>query len=205
MNGLVLYFPIMKLITLILFTDSSVLIGFPIGGRCYTWMNKESTKIRKLDRFLFFKGILEVIPDIRVKAIDRMRSDHTPNPLHVMKSDFGPTLFNFYNSWLNRDSFNDLIKSTWSTLEAPNEGRILESYEKLRSHIKWDIKGDENSNFFYGMINNKKRSKAITGILHDGVWISDSLLIKEVMVYPISRPEPSLRCCIHNALGCSLA
>ncbi|GJT27996.1 hypothetical protein Tco_0908271 [Tanacetum coccineum] len=183
-------------------SSSTILIGLPIGGRCYTWMNKESTKIRKLDRFLFFEGILEVIPDIRVKAIDRMWSDHTPILLYVMKSDFGPTPFNFYNSWLNRDGFDDLIKSTWSTLEAPNEGRILESHEKLRyiekkiddAHIKWDIEGDENSKFFHGMINNKKRSKAIAGILHDGVWISDPLLIKEVMVYPISRLEPSLRC-----------
>ncbi|GJX54262.1 hypothetical protein Tco_0282631 [Tanacetum coccineum] len=50
------------------------------------------------------------------------------------------------------------------------------------AHIKWDIEGDENSKFFHGMINNKRRSQAITGILHDGVWILDPLLIKEAFL-----------------------
>ncbi|PWA37046.1 RNA-directed DNA polymerase, eukaryota [Artemisia annua] len=49
------------------------------------------------------KEILEVLPDIRIKALDRMWSDHTPIHLHVLKSDFGPTPFKFYNLWLLRD------------------------------------------------------------------------------------------------------
>ncbi|GKC76820.1 hypothetical protein Tco_1127594 [Tanacetum coccineum] len=83
---------------------------------------------------LLIGGIREVIPDIRVTAIDRMSSDHTPILLHVMKSDFGPTPFKFYNSWLNRDGFDDLIKSKWSTLEAPNDGGIIRFHEKLRNN-----------------------------------------------------------------------
>nr|GEU55069.1 hypothetical protein [Tanacetum cinerariifolium] len=193
-------------------------------------------------------GILEDIPDIRVTSIDRIWSDHTPIPLHAMKSDFGPSPFKFYNSWLNRDGFGDLVKSTWFTLEAPNDGRILRSHEKLscvktdikqwhsytrnndrtlkqvalydiidiekkiddglasssdrdkqikllqdidklealdliqKAHIKWDTEGDENSKFFYGTINNKRRSQAITRIFHDEVRISDPLLIKEAFL-----------------------
>ncbi|GJR41081.1 RNA-directed DNA polymerase, eukaryota [Tanacetum coccineum] len=180
-----------------------------------------------------------------------MWSNHTPILLYAMKPDFGPSPLKFYNSWLNRDGFDDLIKSTWSTLEAPNDCRILRSRDKLRciktaikqwhsntknndrtlkqvalydikdiekkiddgsasssnrdkrikllqdidkldklvaldliqkAHIKWDIEGDENSKFFHGMINNKRRSQAITGILHDEVWISDPLLIKEAFL-----------------------
>ncbi|GJT51648.1 putative RNA-directed DNA polymerase, eukaryota, reverse transcriptase zinc-binding domain protein, partial [Tanacetum coccineum] len=155
------------------------------------------TKLSKLDRFLISEGISEDIPYIRVTMIDRI--------------------------W---DGFDNLIKSTWSTLEAPNDGRILRSHEKLRclktaikqlrylktaikqwhsntrnndrtlkqldkleafdliqkAHIKWDIEGDKNSKFFHGMINNKRRSQAITGILHDGVRISDPLLIKEAFL-----------------------
>nr|GEX96189.1 RNA-directed DNA polymerase, eukaryota [Tanacetum cinerariifolium] len=210
-------------------------------------MNKAGTKLSKLDRFLISEGIPEDIPDIRVTAINRMWSDHTPILLHAMKLDFGPSPFKF-NSWLNRDSFDDLIKSTWPTLEALNAGRIFRSYGKLRclktaikqwhsntrnnyrtlkhvalsdikdiekniddgsasssdrderikllqdidklealdliqkAHIKWDIEGGESSKFFYGVINNKRRSQAITRILHDGVWISDLFLIKEAFI-----------------------
>nr|GEX14017.1 hypothetical protein [Tanacetum cinerariifolium] len=176
---------------------------------------RSGTKLSKLDYFHIYEGISKDIPDIKVMAIDCMLSDHIHIVLHAMKLDFGPSPFKFYNSWLYMDGFDDLIKSTWSILEAPNDGRILRSHEKLRclktvikqwhsntrnndhtlkqvalsnikdigkkiddAHIKRDIEGDENSKFFHGMINNKRRSQAITGIFHDGVWISDLLLIK---------------------------
>ncbi|GJZ61969.1 hypothetical protein Tco_0618106 [Tanacetum coccineum] len=176
--------------------EKECLIDLLIGGRYYTWMNKVGTKLSKLDRFLIFEGISEVIPDIRVTAIDHMSLDHTPILLHVMKSDFGPTLFKFYNSWLNRDGFDGLIKSKWSTLEAPNDGRIIRNNDCTLKQVALsdikdiekkiddgsDIEGDENSKFCYGMINNKRRSQANTEILHDGVWISDPLLIKEAFL-----------------------
>nr|GEY40407.1 RNA-directed DNA polymerase, eukaryota [Tanacetum cinerariifolium] len=116
------------------FIDSSGLIDLPIGGQYYTWMNKSGAKLSNLDRFLTFEGILKYIPDIKVMAIDRMWSDHIPILLHDMKSYFGSSPFKFYNSRLNKDGFDDLIKSMWSTLEAPNDGRILWSYEKLRAN-----------------------------------------------------------------------
>ncbi|GKD06940.1 putative RNA-directed DNA polymerase, eukaryota, reverse transcriptase zinc-binding domain protein, partial [Tanacetum coccineum] len=188
-------------------------------------MNKAGTKLSKLDRFLISEGIIEDIPDIKITAIDRMWSDHSPILLHVKKADFGPSPFKFYNSWLNRDGFDDLIKSMWSSMDTSNRNSNIMSHEKLReikdiekkiddgsastsdrekritllqdidrlenlealdliqkAHIKWDIEGDENSKFFHGMINRKRRSQAITGILHDGVWISEPPLIKEVFL-----------------------
>ncbi|GJV35093.1 RNA-directed DNA polymerase, eukaryota, reverse transcriptase zinc-binding domain protein [Tanacetum coccineum] len=66
------------------------LIDLLIRSRYYTWMNKEGTKLSKLDRFLISEGISEDIPDIRVTAIDCMWSDHTLILLHAMKLDFGP-------------------------------------------------------------------------------------------------------------------
>nr|GEW17456.1 RNA-directed DNA polymerase, eukaryota, reverse transcriptase zinc-binding domain protein [Tanacetum cinerariifolium] len=51
-----------------------------------------------------------------------------------------------------------------------------------KAHIKWDIEGGENSKFFYGMINQKRRTQEISCIMHDGVWISDPLLIKEIFL-----------------------
>ncbi|GKF38420.1 RNA-directed DNA polymerase, eukaryota, reverse transcriptase zinc-binding domain protein, partial [Tanacetum coccineum] len=73
--------------------DSSGLIDLPIGGCYYTWMNKAGTKLSKLDRLLISDDILEAIPDIRITALDRLCSDHTPILFHVEKSNFGPSLF----------------------------------------------------------------------------------------------------------------
>nr|GFB53601.1 RNA-directed DNA polymerase, eukaryota [Tanacetum cinerariifolium] len=37
--------------------------------------------------------------------------------------------------------------------------------------IKWAVEGDENSKFFHGIVNKKRRHLAIKGILVDGEWI----------------------------------
>ncbi|GJX51845.1 hypothetical protein Tco_0278690 [Tanacetum coccineum] len=56
----------------------------------------------------------------------------------------------------------------------------LEAHDLIKkAHIKWDIEGDENSKIFHGMINQKRRTQNITGIMHDGNWISDPKLIKD--------------------------
>ncbi|GJW11417.1 RNA-directed DNA polymerase, eukaryota, reverse transcriptase zinc-binding domain protein [Tanacetum coccineum] len=205
--------------------DSSGLIDLPIGG------------------------ITEDIPDIKIMAIDRMWSDHSPILLHVKKANFGPSHFKFYNTWLNRDGFDDLIKSMWASMDTSNENRNIRSHEKLiglktaikkwqadvrkndtskkhgilseikdiekkindgsastfdhekrikllqdidkldnlealdliqKAHIKWDIEGDENSKFFHGMINNKRRSQAIFRSLPQGANSSFFKLIPKI-------------------------
>ncbi|GJY07937.1 RNA-directed DNA polymerase, eukaryota, reverse transcriptase zinc-binding domain protein [Tanacetum coccineum] len=59
----------------------------------------------------------------------------------------------------------------------------LDNFEALdliqKAHIKWDIEGDENSKFFHGLINQKRRYQSI---MHDGVWITDPIHIKELFL-----------------------
>ncbi|GJQ97241.1 putative RNA-directed DNA polymerase, eukaryota, reverse transcriptase zinc-binding domain protein [Tanacetum coccineum] len=50
----------------------------------------------------------------------------------------------------------------------------LDSMDLLqKAHIKWDVKGDENSKFFHGLINQKRRNQMINGLMMDGTWITD--------------------------------
>ncbi|GJT95773.1 RNA-directed DNA polymerase, eukaryota, reverse transcriptase zinc-binding domain protein [Tanacetum coccineum] len=87
------------------FIDSSGFLDLHIGGRLFTWMNNA----------------------------DKLWSDHTPILLHVSKSDFGPTPFKFYNSWLLRDGFDGCIKAAWPSLELNIDGGRLASHDKLRA------------------------------------------------------------------------
>nr|KAJ0203968.1 hypothetical protein LSAT_V11C500292530 [Lactuca sativa] len=50
---------------------------------------------------------------------------------------------------------------------------------KQRAKIKWLIDGDENSAFFHGLVNNKKRKNKIAGLLIDNNWIIEPEPIKE--------------------------
>nr|GEX75066.1 RNA-directed DNA polymerase, eukaryota [Tanacetum cinerariifolium] len=172
-------------------------------------------------------GVMEDIPNIKVTAIERLWSDHSPILLHSKKANFGPFPFKLYNSWLSRDGFDDTIKSTWDSMEtgygsnkisshksanlseihdiekkiddgsasiSDREKRIkllqdidkLENLEALdliqKARIKWDIEGDENSKLFHRIINSKRRTQAIAGILHDGDWITEPPLIKDVFL-----------------------
>ncbi|GJY80071.1 putative RNA-directed DNA polymerase, eukaryota, reverse transcriptase zinc-binding domain protein [Tanacetum coccineum] len=59
-------------------------------------------------------------------------------------------------------------------------GTKLDNIDKLESmdllqkdRIRWDVEGDENFKFFHGIINSKRHTQTIQGILHEGVWISD--------------------------------
>ncbi|GJT53852.1 RNA-directed DNA polymerase, eukaryota, reverse transcriptase zinc-binding domain protein [Tanacetum coccineum] len=220
------------------FIDATGLVDLPIRGRCFTWMNKAGTKLSKLDRFLISKDVIDLLPEIRITALDRIWSDHNPILLHVDKIDFGPSPFKLYNSWLLRDGFDDLIKSEWDSLDSNNFGFPIKCHEKFcilkakirqwnnnmtmernkkdrhgihegsaspsntenrlnllheleiidkfasmdliqKARVKWDIEGDENTKFFHGLINQKRRNQMINGIMVEGNWITDPSLIKD--------------------------
>ncbi|PWA56566.1 Ribonuclease H domain [Artemisia annua] len=99
------------------------------------------------DYFIIVKGAM---------TIDRMWSDHSPILLHVKKSDFGPSPFKLYNTWLNRDGFDDLIKSTWASIDTTNGDRTIRSHEKLRG-LKAAIK-----KWHVDLRNNDRSQKHIT-------------------------------------------
>nr|GFC35124.1 RNA-directed DNA polymerase, eukaryota, reverse transcriptase zinc-binding domain protein [Tanacetum cinerariifolium] len=47
-----------------------------------------------------------------------------------------------------------------------------------KAKVKWVIKGNENTKFFYGVVNKKRRYLAIKGILKDGEWIDNPTRVK---------------------------
>ncbi|GKD38704.1 RNA-directed DNA polymerase, eukaryota, partial [Tanacetum coccineum] len=55
----------------------------------------------------------------------------------------------------------------------------MESIELAqKAKIQWSIEGDENSNFFHGIINKKRNNLAIRGITVDGQWIEDPIKVE---------------------------
>ncbi|GJR64480.1 RNA-directed DNA polymerase, eukaryota, reverse transcriptase zinc-binding domain protein [Tanacetum coccineum] len=60
------------------------------------------------------------------------------------------------------------------TLEA------MDYFQKGR--IKWDVKGEENTKFFYCLINQKRRCNSIKGIMHEGAWVTDPQLVKQIFL-----------------------
>nr|GEX58496.1 RNA-directed DNA polymerase, eukaryota [Tanacetum cinerariifolium] len=47
-----------------------------------------------------------------------------------------------------------------------------------KSIVKWEVEGDENTKFFHDLINARRKSQMVQGIMLEGVWITDSKAIK---------------------------
>ncbi|GJZ58750.1 putative RNA-directed DNA polymerase, eukaryota, reverse transcriptase zinc-binding domain protein [Tanacetum coccineum] len=56
----------------------------------------------------------------------------------------------------------------------------MDLFQKAR--IRWDVEEDENSKFCHGIINSKRNTQKIHGILHEGAWISDPNEIKSAFL-----------------------
>ena len=99
---------------------------------------------------------------------------------------------------------NAILSTPDKKLRIETDSEILEIKRaevinlKQRAKVRWAIEGDENSRFFHGIINQKKRSNHIHGLSVNGCWVTDPPLIKDVVflffknkfdVVPSSRPS----------------
>nr|GEY70270.1 RNA-directed DNA polymerase, eukaryota [Tanacetum cinerariifolium] len=85
-----------------------------LEGYSFTWAHPSATKMSKLDRFLMSNGLLSSFPHISAICLDRHLSDHRPILLREVISDFGPTPFRFYHSWLGLPGFDHLVTKSWN-------------------------------------------------------------------------------------------
>lgn len=57
-----------------------------------------------------------------------------------------------------------------------DKARLLDLKQKAK--VKWVKEGDENSNFFHGMLNHKLSRSRIRGLSFEGVWVTNPQQIK---------------------------
>ncbi|XP_035834307.1 uncharacterized protein LOC110887623 [Helianthus annuus] len=93
------------------FIDSSGLVEYSMRGCKFTFLAPNSNKHSKLDRVLVCKGFFEVWPDACLRALPRLHSDHFPLILVVTRNNFGEKPFRFFNSWLEKEGFDDIVEN----------------------------------------------------------------------------------------------
>ncbi|GJT51563.1 hypothetical protein Tco_0977720 [Tanacetum coccineum] len=134
--------------------------------------NELGTKLSKLDRFLISEDVTIRLPDVRITALDRLWSDHNHILLHIDKTDFWSTSVQI---WIRYASDYVHASSSSKIIEKINKFASMDIIQK--SHVKWDIEGDENSKFFHGLINQKRRNQMINGIMVEGNWNPEPLFV----------------------------
>ncbi|GKB51200.1 RNA-directed DNA polymerase, eukaryota, partial [Tanacetum coccineum] len=94
------------------------------------------------------------------------------------KSETVSTIANLKKELNQLDAVID--KGTGTEVEAEKRMEVLAALRNIdhihsmdlaqKAKIKWSIEGDENSNFFHGILNKKRNQMNIRGITIDGVW-----------------------------------
>ncbi|GJY70169.1 RNA-directed DNA polymerase, eukaryota, reverse transcriptase zinc-binding domain protein [Tanacetum coccineum] len=87
---------------------------FPLGGHLFTRINNRGDKLSKLDRFLITENTTSLLHNYHAQVIECHISDHRPILLSPSTTDFGPTPFKFYNSWLIDKNLQDIVIDFWN-------------------------------------------------------------------------------------------
>nr|GFB69607.1 RNA-directed DNA polymerase, eukaryota [Tanacetum cinerariifolium] len=109
-----------------------------LGGSKFTWCHKSGSKMSKLDKFLISKNLMYTYPNI--------------NAITLPRGDGNDEIMCKRSGIIN--NLNDL--SNIQTMEVTQ-----------KTKIRWAIEFDENSSFFHGMLNKKRRTLNVRGVLVD--------------------------------------
>ncbi|GJS00445.1 RNA-directed DNA polymerase, eukaryota [Tanacetum coccineum] len=104
---------------------------------------------------------------------------------HLHEIPLGGYSFTWTDKYANKMSKLDRFLVSQGFLDLfPNSENLDDMNKKdsidlaQKAKVKWAIVGDENSKFFHGIVNKKRRYLAIKGILKDGEWINNPTRVK---------------------------
>lgn len=88
-----------------------------LNGGQYTWSSHQSQPaIPRLDRFLVFKGWIDLNPLVCQSILPKPASDHFPVLLDSGRERWGSSPFQFESMWLKERQFHEVIRMWWKDL-----------------------------------------------------------------------------------------
>nr|GEV18939.1 RNA-directed DNA polymerase, eukaryota, reverse transcriptase zinc-binding domain protein [Tanacetum cinerariifolium] len=148
------------------------LLELPLGGRKFTWMNKESTKMIRLERYLISQHVTDMFPDVKVSAFSR-------GSIVIRKHEVLRKLTDIKDK-IDSNTASDIDKEDRVKLLKERDGiQQLEDMDLIqKARVKWDVKGDENTKLFHGILKQKRFYQSIQGIMIDGEWVTNPHQVK---------------------------
>nr|GEU84207.1 hypothetical protein [Tanacetum cinerariifolium] len=158
-----------------IFISLAGLTDLPLEGYAYTWAHKSASKMSKLDRFLISDGLLMLFPHLSALCLDIHLSDRRLILLKEYSFDFGPIPFCIFHSWFSMKGFGSFVEITWKAMNFIEPNGLIRMKKKLTNLLKeihelnsldateisqkakilWCIEGDENTKYFYGILNKR--------------------------------------------------
>ncbi|GJX16064.1 putative RNA-directed DNA polymerase, eukaryota, reverse transcriptase zinc-binding domain protein [Tanacetum coccineum] len=137
------------------FIVNNSLIDIPLGGFNFTWTDKWGTKMSKLDWFLILESFYEVFLTLMVSSLRKM------------------------------EDFHDLVSDTWNndeivevngltSFKLQNLKQVIREWVALKKSATYKLK-----KYLQEQLYSIDTKLAIRGILKDGDWIEDLMLVKD--------------------------
>ncbi|XP_043696677.1 uncharacterized protein LOC122647319 [Telopea speciosissima] len=118
------------------FIEDSGLIDLKWKGEAMTWNNRQSGDARiccKLDRVMANLAWMDVFRTSEAVFHPPGLSDHSSVVVVVLdEANFGPKPFRFFEAWIGRDGFDDMVWKGWEQPAAPAE--LHQAQCNLRDH-----------------------------------------------------------------------
>ncbi|XP_021974931.1 uncharacterized protein LOC110870041 [Helianthus annuus] len=121
------------------FIFESGLVEYNMRGGAFTWRSDNGKKKSKLDRFLVNSEFFNSWPEAELRALPKLWSDHSPLVLSSSVVKFGARPFLFFNSWLSKEGFKEVVVDACINFPDPGGPRDVYLIKKLgvvRSKIK---------------------------------------------------------------------
>ncbi|XP_071728420.1 uncharacterized protein [Rutidosis leptorrhynchoides] len=154
------------------------LVEMELGGRWFTWMNKPASKMSQIDREYVDKvevhDKLKVLKDTLKPWVNNKRNNDQSR-IKVATSRLN----------LNDSKVDDLSSKETKLVKLIDVMAELNSLYDIEekdivqnAKVKWDVEGDENTEFFHGLLKQIRSKQAIVGLSLNGVWITDPPIVK---------------------------
>lgn len=120
------------------FIRQADLIEYGMGGRKFTYMSSDGSKLSKLDRVLVNSLVKDLWPHATVSALPRKYSDHCPVLFKPFAKDFGPIPFKCFNSWIDLPGFKDVVIKAYgeAVTSGPPDKRFMYKLKAVKGAIK---------------------------------------------------------------------
>ncbi|XP_043697195.1 uncharacterized protein LOC122647973 [Telopea speciosissima] len=119
------------------FIDDSELIDLKWKGEAMTWNNRQSGVTRiccKLDRVMVNLAWMDVFRSSEATFHPPGLSNRSPVVVAVLdETNFGPKPFRFFEAWIGREGFDDLVRKGWEQPVSMSLNPILRFAARLRN------------------------------------------------------------------------
>ncbi|XP_043696737.1 uncharacterized protein LOC122647384, partial [Telopea speciosissima] len=125
------------------FIDDAGLIDLKWKGEAMTWNNRQIGDARiccKLDRVMVNLAWMDVFRSSEATFHPPGLSDHSPVVVAVLdEANFGPNPFRFFEAWIGREGFDDVVRKGWGKPVSLSLNPILRFSARLRN-VKTELR-----------------------------------------------------------------